>query len=258
MGKIMEALFCVFYMITVVILGAKIVRNGKNKKEILWFGIMSLVLVFGDAFHLVPRVLEAIDKAGDYHAAKGIGTLITSVTMTVFYLIMYFVYSIRYEYENRNLKTNDIYASVIHILNKDVNDVYTKRTIIYSLEKELWKYYKTYYTPINEMLIFTGTPETEKIIKYFDKNVPFEINDSMINWQGKDNLLNFIKDTNLDNSKYEVVISKEILKEMKSWVKENENQNKRECDFVKKFPDIFVYPTGFNEKIKTSLGCEVN
>ncbi len=115
MGKIMEAIFCVFYMIVVVILGALIVKNGKKNKEILWFGIMSLTLVFGDAFHLVPRVLEAIDKTGNYHAAKGIGTLITSVTMTIFYLIMYFVYSMRYKYKNNGLMIGMAALTVVRI-----------------------------------------------------------------------------------------------------------------------------------------------
>lgn len=113
MGKIMEAIFCVFYMVFVTILGIKIVRNGKDKKEIKWFGAMTLILVFGDAFHLVPRVLEVIDKAGTYHTAKGIGTMITSVTMTLFYLIMYYVYSMRYEYQNQNLTIAMIALTVV-------------------------------------------------------------------------------------------------------------------------------------------------
>lgn len=117
MGKIMEAVFCVIYMITVTVLGILIVKNGKDKgrKEILWFGIMSLILVFGDAFHLVPRVLEAINKAGNYHAAKGIGTLITSITMTIFYLIMYFVYSMRYNFKNKGLMVTMIGLTVVRI-----------------------------------------------------------------------------------------------------------------------------------------------
>lgn len=105
MGKIMEALFCIFYMIFVSIVGARTVINGKTKakKENLWFGIMALVLVGGDAFHLIPRVLEAFDKAGNYQAAKGIGTLITSITMTLFYLLLYYIYSLRYGYKSKGL-----------------------------------------------------------------------------------------------------------------------------------------------------------
>lgn len=103
MGKIMEAVFCVFYMVLVTILGSKTAAAGRKNREILWFGIMSLALVFGDAFHLIPRVLAALNPGGDYHAAMGIGTLITSITMTIFYLILYFVYSLRYSYHNTPL-----------------------------------------------------------------------------------------------------------------------------------------------------------
>lgn len=103
MGKIMEAIFCILYMITVLILGSKIVKDGKNNKDIRWFGIMSLVLVFGDSFHLVPRVIAALNPAGDYHVSLGIGTFITSITMTVFYLIMYFIYESRYDAKNKTL-----------------------------------------------------------------------------------------------------------------------------------------------------------
>lgn len=103
MGKIMEAIFCVAYIITVITLGTLIVVKGKNNKQLLWFGIMSLVLVFGDAFHLVPRIIVAIDRKGDYTTALGIGKLITSITMTIFYLTLYFIYCMRYGFKNKYL-----------------------------------------------------------------------------------------------------------------------------------------------------------
>lgn len=115
MGKIMEAIFCVFYMITVTILGSKTVMAGKKNKEILWFGIMSLVLVFGDAFHLVPRVLAALNPAGDYHVSMGMGTFITSITMTIFYLILYFVYSMRYSFRNQALTVTMVILTAARI-----------------------------------------------------------------------------------------------------------------------------------------------
>lgn len=118
MGKIMEAIFCVFYMITVVILGSKTAVAGKKNKnrEVFLFGIMCLVLVFGDAFHLVPRVLVAINPSGDYHVSLGMGTFITSITMTIFYLIMYFVYSMRYKFENKSLKLLMIVLAAVRII----------------------------------------------------------------------------------------------------------------------------------------------
>lgn len=115
MGKIMEAFFCALYIITVIILGSTIVVKGRKNKEYLLFGIMSLVLVFGDSFHLIPRIIVAIDRAGDYTVALGIGKLITSITMTIFYLIMYFVYSIRYQYKNRALACTMIVLAIARI-----------------------------------------------------------------------------------------------------------------------------------------------
>lgn len=106
MGKIMEAIFCAAYLVVTCILGIKIIKNSKNgkkNKELLYYGVMTLILVGGDSFHLVPRIMAAIDKAGDYKAAMGIGTLVTSITMTVFYLIMYCFFEIHYGRKNRAL-----------------------------------------------------------------------------------------------------------------------------------------------------------
>ena len=66
-------------------------------------GLAALVLGCGDAFHLVPRVLDYFSDA-DFTAALGIGKLITSITMTVFYLLMYYIWLGRYRVrENRNV-----------------------------------------------------------------------------------------------------------------------------------------------------------
>lgn len=116
MGKIMEAVFCVAYLIVTTILGIKIIYIAKEDKESKLFGIMSLVLVSGDAFHLVPRILSAIGKTKDYTAAMGIGTLITSITMTVFYLIMYCIFEMRSGKKNKQLMISMISLAVIRII----------------------------------------------------------------------------------------------------------------------------------------------
>lgn len=115
MGKVMEAVFCVLYLVVTVILGLLIVKKSGKNKEYKLFGIMTLVLVFGDAFHLVPRILAAINQSGDYHVSLGYGKMITSITMTIFYLIMYFVFSIRYRFNNSILKISMIILSVVRI-----------------------------------------------------------------------------------------------------------------------------------------------
>ncbi len=115
MGKLMEAIFCIFYIITTLILGTLIIAKSRSKKEYLLFGLMTLILVFGDSFHLVPRILVAFNPSGDYTISLGIGKLITSITMTIFYLIMYFVFSIRYSYKNQKIKILMIVLAIIRI-----------------------------------------------------------------------------------------------------------------------------------------------
>lgn len=115
MGKIMEAVFCVFYLIFTGIVGFRILKMSEGRKQILLYGIMSLVLVFGDAFHLVPRVLVAVNPSGNYTAALGIGKMITSITMTLFYGILYFIYEMRYEKKSTLLRVIMIVLGIIRI-----------------------------------------------------------------------------------------------------------------------------------------------
>ena len=63
---------------------------------------MSLVLGLGDSFPLIPRVY-AHWKGGiaEHEAILGVGKLITSITMTLFYMITYYVWSGYYEVEGR-------------------------------------------------------------------------------------------------------------------------------------------------------------
>lgn len=115
MGKIMEAVFCVFYLVFTTIMGMKIVGKSNGSRQVRLFGIMTLVLVFGDAFHLVPRIFAAVNPTGDYTVSLGIGKMITSITMTVFYLILYFIFEMRYERKSAALRGTVIALAVIRI-----------------------------------------------------------------------------------------------------------------------------------------------
>jgi hypothetical protein len=79
-------------------------------------GIAALVLGCGDAFHLIPRVLNYFSDA-DMTVSLGIGKLITSVTMTVFYLLLYYIRLGHYaERESKNLTVTIWCLAVIRIL----------------------------------------------------------------------------------------------------------------------------------------------
>lgn len=98
MQAIMETLFEVPYLIGVVTLGILIWRNAGGRRQWKFFGAMAVVLGCGDAFHLVPRMVALwTDGTENHPASLGFGTLVTSITMTVFYVLLYHVWLARYE-----------------------------------------------------------------------------------------------------------------------------------------------------------------
>lgn len=97
-----ESTFDILYLLFAVISGVLILKKARNKTE-KRMGLAALILGCGDAFHLVPRVLNYFMEA-DFTAALGIGKLVTSITMTVFYVLLYYVWLGHYrEKENRRL-----------------------------------------------------------------------------------------------------------------------------------------------------------
>lgn len=94
---IFETVFDAAYLIFVVSVGAAMLAMAKGRRQVTLFGAMAVVLGVGDAFHLAPRIaaMWIVDWQGGY-AALGAGKLITSITMTAFYVLLYFVWKLRY------------------------------------------------------------------------------------------------------------------------------------------------------------------
>lgn len=111
MQAIAETLFDIVYLTTVITLGVRMIRGCKGNSQFRLFGIMAVVLGSGDSFHLVPRAV-ALCTTGleNYTAALGIGKLITSVTMTIFYVLLYYVWRQRYHVQGKNLLTASVYG----------------------------------------------------------------------------------------------------------------------------------------------------
>ena len=97
MQAIMETLFDAVYLISVITIGIFMIRGSRGNGQFRLFGIMAVVLGAGDAFHLVPRAY-ALCTTGleNYTALLGLGKWITSVTMTIFYVLLYHVWRQRY------------------------------------------------------------------------------------------------------------------------------------------------------------------
>ncbi|WP_461205974.1 hypothetical protein [Clostridium sp. DL1XJH146] len=109
MQRIFEPLFDITYLVLVITLGIQMIKKGKNS-YIKKFGIMALILGFGDAFHLIPRMYSLLTNEPEaYTLALGIGKLITSITMTIFYLILYDLYKSRFQKNKSKLLDFTIY-----------------------------------------------------------------------------------------------------------------------------------------------------
>lgn len=111
MQAIVETIFDTVYLVGVITLGIIMIIKCKGEKQYRLFGIMAVVLGCGDAFHLVPRAF-ALCTSGLEHftAALGIGKFITSITMTIFYVILYYVWRIRYKVNGQQNLTIAVYA----------------------------------------------------------------------------------------------------------------------------------------------------
>ena len=110
MQAIMETLFDVVYLTTVITVGILMIRGCKGNAQFRLFGWMAVVLGAGDSFHLVPRAV-ALCTTGleNYTVPLGLGKAITSVTMTVFYVLLYYVWRKRYQVTGRKELTAAVY-----------------------------------------------------------------------------------------------------------------------------------------------------
>ena len=93
-----ESFFCAGYLLFAAVAGVIFLlgRFGEHPAYASACAAMTLVLGAGDAFHLVPRILSNVrGETDDPNEQKrraywlGLGNLISSITMTVFYLLFF-------------------------------------------------------------------------------------------------------------------------------------------------------------------------
>lgn len=85
-----EAIFDILYLTVASILGFTLLFSEPGNTVGMLAGVMALVLVGGDAFHLVPRII--VIKTGReerYRNMLGRGKQIASITMTLFYVFLW-------------------------------------------------------------------------------------------------------------------------------------------------------------------------
>jgi hypothetical protein len=94
--KWVETIFDFTYLFTVLIAALLLYKTAETGSLRWQYALMCFVLVAGDTFHLIPRIYALVDRKDyDHTVSLGIGKFITSITMTLFYLILWEI-NIRY------------------------------------------------------------------------------------------------------------------------------------------------------------------
>lgn len=91
--RIFEPIFDILYLCFDAAAGILLIGLSNGRPVLLMYGLLALLLGAGDAFHLVPRVrkhLKGEEPETEYRL--GLGLQVSSVTMTVFYLLLYGIY----------------------------------------------------------------------------------------------------------------------------------------------------------------------
>ena len=75
MRAIIETVFDIFYLVTVLTLGIRMIRGSKAGTQFRLFGLMAVVLGAGDSFHLVPPCPGHVctHRPGELRCASGPG-----------------------------------------------------------------------------------------------------------------------------------------------------------------------------------------
>lgn len=96
-----ECAFDISYLLFAIAAGIYfllIANHSLHTTILLLYGSAALVLAIGDAFHLVPRILYFLtNKNTFWKPIMGFGKMITSISMTIFYVLLFLVGQIQSE-----------------------------------------------------------------------------------------------------------------------------------------------------------------
>lgn len=87
-----EGIFNLLYLSTALALAALLFFTAAGNPLRMVAGVMALVLAAGDAFHLLPRIAVILKgREEELQRALGRGKQVTSITMTIFYLLLWHI-----------------------------------------------------------------------------------------------------------------------------------------------------------------------
>ncbi len=91
--RIGESVFDIAYLLFDLIAGLVFLTHADGRTLFNLYGALTLLLGGGDAFHLIPRVqMHLRGRDGKTDFKLGLGKAVTSVTMTVFYILLLYIW----------------------------------------------------------------------------------------------------------------------------------------------------------------------
>ena len=88
-----EAIFDEAYLTFDLVAAMLFFIFSQGKTLFILYGILTLTLCGGDAFHLIPRIIRAVRGSNDKIKRQlGIGLQVSSITMTVFYILLMYIW----------------------------------------------------------------------------------------------------------------------------------------------------------------------
>ena len=96
--KLAETIFDILYLCTAFGLAIFLIFRQCSPASLQWYmGVSALILVLGDACHLIPRIVALWDKNHANHTfSLGIGKMVSSLTMTMFYVGLWHIGTVFY------------------------------------------------------------------------------------------------------------------------------------------------------------------
>jgi len=116
--KLAETIFDIAYLSIVSISACLLLTYTASVGSLQWkFGWLTLLLAVGDAFHLIPRIKAMWNpKLTNHMTALGIGKMISSITMTLFYFGLWHIGTGFYGKYNQYLNVVVVFLVVIRII----------------------------------------------------------------------------------------------------------------------------------------------
>ncbi|WP_236785303.1 hypothetical protein [Anaerococcus ihuae] len=92
-----EVIFDIGYLTFDLIAGILFFIFSKANPLFILYGILTLTLCFGDAFHLIPRVKRALYGSNKkINRQLGLGLQVSSITMTIFYILLLYIWKLTF------------------------------------------------------------------------------------------------------------------------------------------------------------------